>query len=469
MKNFKFDEESIYSLWQNPVYKEQMVDMYRYVNHYLWYGSIYKSKNLDNILKTFDMGIKDFENFTIKYINALNDLLYKKERESIILYRGESRLNFDVGVGDVLIYNNFHSTCDNISFALKFTENNKNPEKTTIILSLDIPAGSFYKKLNKTLKTYDKKLKTTYYINEFEYLIPPNCYYRITEIVDTPRKIKIVKAKLILQEKFIIERELNYVNKKLPFEKIKDFTDKNTDNFIFELDRFDKMIQVLSDMKKYQIDDDVFSFLNGYNERIFNYDLESIQKVASTTNKDNFKENVLKFDELKFDYYNIKLYTEFDNYIKGLQYFGLYDFGYENSSFKQISNFKLYMGTNNVTGTMKTPKIIEEIKSRKNGIFDEILYCQLAPDCYLYNCAYNDYKPNIDIEKSDKKITQYYQYIFEFNLFDVKIAISNKIRWKLETDVLIIPKNKYILRKTETNSNKYNFPIEILYIDLIGT
>lgn len=60
-------------------------------------------------------------------------------------------------LGDVLVYNNFHSTCDNMSFALKFAETYNKSENTNVIFVFDIPEGFYYKKLVKTMVHTNKK------------------------------------------------------------------------------------------------------------------------------------------------------------------------------------------------------------------------------------------------------------------------------------------------------------------------
>ncbi len=460
MKDFKFTEENIYSLWQNEFYNGVRLVFYRLVNQYLWTGKI----KIDNtILEKMKISKKDLEMFIKKYINKMTDLLYLKPKKKNILYRGEIRDNFNFMIGDVLIYNNFHSTTNNISFALKFSELYNKTSNTTIIFSFEIPEGFYYNKLSKTLVHYNKEFNTTYYINEYEFLIPPNAYYRITNVFDLPRKIKIVKAVLVLQDKFLSTNDLLYVNKELKYDIIEDFDDPSTDKFIEELYRFDKMIEVLNRMNKYHIDDDIYLILRN-NSKIFKYDTEKIQYIATSTNIDNYKENIESFKKLGFDYYNKKIYEDINAYIKGIQYFGYYNL----HNFKYIDNFKLYMGVENVYNNLNEPTIIKRFKSEKIGIIDRILYCELSPDCYLYNCPYNDYKPNITIEKNKIKTTQYIKSIIEFELFNVKIGISNKIKLKNETEILVIPNFKYIIKKIESNKNKFNEPIDIYYIDLIG-
>lgn len=396
MKDFKFTEANIYSLWQNESYNSVRLAFYRIVNEYLWTGKV---KINDKILEKLNMTIKEFEIFIKKYIDELQNLLYlKPKQKKKILYRGEIRQDFDFKIGDTLIYNNFHSTTNNISFALKFSELYNKTSVTTIIFAFDIPEGFYYSKLTKTLLYHNKEFDTIYYINEYEYLIPPNSYYRVTNIIELPRKIKIVKAILVLQEKFLISNNFFYENKELSYEIKKDFNDHTTDKFIEELYRFDKMIDVLNRMQKYHIDDDIYLILR-YNSKIFKYDTDKIQYIASSTTIDNYKQNLELLEKLGFDYYNKKINEDIKAYIKGIQYFGFYNL----NNFKSISNFKLYMGVENINNNLMEPTIIKRFESEKIGIIDRILYCELAPDCYLYNCPYNDYKPNISIEKNKKK------------------------------------------------------------------
>ena len=463
MKDFKFDENSILSIWQNENYNDVPLILYSIVNRYLWTGEIVIK---DYILEKLKINRENFEHFISKYINELINILYKKPGKSIILYRGETRDNFNIKTGDVMVYKNFHSTSDNISFALKFSEMYKKTTKSNqnIILVFELPDGSYYKKLEKTLVNYNSKKKVTYYINEFEYLIPPNCYYRVTKVYDLSRQIKVIKAKLILQEKFYIVNNLLYVIKELPFEKVDDFIDESTDKFINELDRYDKMTEILNRMERYHIDDDIYLILS-LNEKLFKLDLENIKLITGKITKDNYNTTLDLLRKSGFNTYNKKMFDDFEAYIKGLQYFSFYNF----DIIKRISNFKLYMGIENVTNTLKEPDFIKKIISEKNGLIEKILYCQISPDCYIYNCPYNDYKPNVQIEKDNIKTTQYTKYIIEFKLSEVQIAICDNIKWKYDTDVLIIPNCNYVLKKIDTNKkNKFGYSIEIYYIDLFG-
>ena len=99
MKNFKFNVNPIISLWQNPNYLNILLNFYKIVNKYLNTGIVNVS---DKILEKIDMNKIEFEAFIIKYINSLNKILYKTPMESIILYRGELRSEFNIKINDAI-------------------------------------------------------------------------------------------------------------------------------------------------------------------------------------------------------------------------------------------------------------------------------------------------------------------------------------------------------------------------------
>jgi hypothetical protein len=456
MKDFKFTEENILSLWQNEYYKNMPLVLYQLVNEYLWTGKFYHLE--EDILETLNLSQSEFESWTKKYINELNNLLYSKKQGSKILYRGESRKKFNCKEGDILIYNNFHSTCDNISFALNFAEHSGYLDVVTIILVFDIPEGMYWKKLDNTMISYNPKKKIKYYVNEFEYLIPPNCYYRITKIHNLPRNIMVIKARMILQEKFNY-LDLMYKNKQIPLEHISDFSDINTDTFIKELDRYEKNIEVLKRLDKYHIDHDIYMHLYN-NEKLFRLDVLDIQNLVRGMSVSNYNSILDSLDRIGFVYSKQGMKKDLNKFIVRIQYLGFFDF----SSIKTINNFKVYYGETNFTTSMEEPEIIKMIKNNSTGVIDTILDCEIAPDCFLYNCAYNDMEPNVKIESNNKIDTIYTKYIIEFQLENIPICISNQVIGKRQTKVLLVPKFNYKIISSEKNTNKFNMSIHIYKI-----
>jgi hypothetical protein len=113
-----------------------------------------------------DMNKIEFEAFIIKYINSLNKILYKSPMESIILYRGEVRSEFNIKINDILLYKNFHSSTDSISFAFNFSKYSNletDFSKIKLLLVLKIPNGFNYIKLN------EKPKKIIYNISIFRF------------------------------------------------------------------------------------------------------------------------------------------------------------------------------------------------------------------------------------------------------------------------------------------------------------
>ncbi len=459
MKDLKFTEENILSLWQNELYQGSSLVLYQIVNQYLWNGKIFHLE--ESILKKLNLTQLEFEVWVKKYVNELINLLYSKKQNAKILYRGESRNKFTAKEGDIMVYNNFHSTCDNISFALKFSEHSGHSDNLNIIFVFDIPEGMYWKKLDNSMETSNSKYKIKYYINEFEYLIPPNCYYRITKIYKLPRNIMIVKARMILQEKFNIQNDILYKNKEIPYKQLSDFTDISTDNFIKELDRFEKIVEVLKRLDKYHIDHDIFMHLYN-NEKLFKLDVSDIQNTVSTMNTQNYKSVLEYLDKIRFLYSKQGLKKDLNKFIVRIQYFGFFNF----STIKTISNFKVYYAESNLNYKFNEPELIQMFNKNSTGIIDTILDCEIAPDCYLYNCAYNDIEPNVKIEHGRQIETVYTKYIIEFELTNILIVISDKIVSKLQTKVLLIPKINYQVISIEKNKNKFNQPICIYKISL---
>lgn len=78
MKDFKFNENNIFSLWQNEIYNNVPLIFYSVINKYLWTGEI---KISNDKLVSLSISRKDFENFVIKYINELTKILYKQKNK----------------------------------------------------------------------------------------------------------------------------------------------------------------------------------------------------------------------------------------------------------------------------------------------------------------------------------------------------------------------------------------------------
>jgi len=475
MKNFKFNVNSIISLWQNPNYLNILLNFYIIVNKYLNTGIINVS---DIILDKIDMNKIEFEAFIIKYINSLNKILYKKPMESIILYRGEIRSEFDIKINDILLYKNFHSSTDSISFAFNFSKYSNletDFSKIRLLLVLKIPNGFNYIKLNKPLINYNEKSKITDYYNEYEYLIPPNCYYQVTNVVKLANNVRLVKAILIKQEKYIIP-EIKAYNGDLTENKVKnnfyiptqpslknlnDFKDLHTNNFISQFYEYYKYLEILDNLKDYHIPNILFKMLsNPLYSNFFNLNISIILEYGNKINDDNFFYIMHTLKQLGFPYKKKDLIKP-QIYIKTLKALANSNI----SSLNYINNMKVfYSEYNNISN--EKPKFIKLLDEKPEGIYKYILECSVIPECNYYDCVINDIYPNLTLEKNNKKTLIYIKYIVEFELNNIKIAISDESKNMFIDKVLLIPNFTYKVISKVKSKNKFNKEIIIYKIIL---
>ena len=476
MKDFKFNVNSIISLWQNPNYLNILLNFYKIVNKYLNTGIINVS---DKILEKIDMNKIEFEAFIIKYINSLNKILYKKSMESIILYRGEIRSEFNIKMNDILLYKNFHSSTDSISFAFNFSKYSNletDFSKIRLLLVLKIPNGFNYIKLNKPLIYYNEKSKITDYYNEYEYLIPPNCYYQVTNVVKLANNVRLVKAILIKQEKYIIP-EIKAYNGDLTENKVKnnfyipiqpslknltDFKDLHTNNFISQFYKYYKCLEILDNLKDYHIPNILFKMLsNPLYSNFFNLNISIILEYGNKINDDNFLNIMYTLEQLGFPYKKKDLIKP-QIYIKTLKALANSNI----SSLNYISNMKVFYSENNYNMSIEKPKFIKLLDEKPEGNYKYILECSAIPECNYYDCVINDIYPNLTLEKNNKKTLIYIKYIVEFELNNIKIAISDESKNMFINKVLLIPNFTYKVISKVKSKNKFNKEIIIYKIIL---
>lgn len=467
MKNFKFNLESIISLWQDPYYSDILLNYYSIVNGYLNTGKVYISEKK---LEELGLTMGEITDFTIKYINSLINILYKVPRDSTILYRGELRSDLKIKVNDILLYKNFHATSDSISFAFNFSKYSYNEtkfDKTRLVLALKIPNGFYYLKLDRSLKYINKDGINEYY-NEFEYLIPPNCYYQVTDVVNLSHNVKLVKAILIKQEKFIIsEPGLNYLYTPIQPQikkSLSDFRDPNVKSFIEEFKRYYQSIEILYKLKDYHIPNDLFQMLKSNLYRnFFNLNTSLIIEYARQINDNNFLNIMYTLEQLGFPYSKKDLVKpeRYINRLKALASSNIMVLNY-------VDDMKVYYSENNFTSTLEIPSLIKLLEEQPEGRYKYILECSAIPDCFYYNCVTNDIYPNCLLEKNKKKTLIYTKYIIEFQISNVKIAISDQCKNLFNNQLLLIPNFDYKVLSKSKSKNKFGKDIVIYKVQLQG-
>ncbi len=453
MRNFKFNKENIISLWQNPYYSDVLLNMYKIVNNFLIKREIKVSKTK---FEKLDIDMNFFKDFLIKYINSITNILYKSPKKSIIVYRGENRESFDVKENDILFYKNFHSTSYNISTSFNFSINIVKPENLRIVLALEIPDGFYYEKLNKPVEYYNKKYDIKEFYDEYEYLIPPNSYYQITKIIKLSNRLVLVKAVLIRQEKYIFAGPEDYYIPTQPkVKKINDFPDKNINTFVLQFKRYEKTLLVLENMKEYQIPHKLYLFIKKYQKNIIvKKEIDELNELIELI--ESINENII--NELGQD-------DDFNNDTNSIRKINIRNLSLD---IKKISDIKVYTGIDNINFKLEKMKISNIFKDKKTGILDKVIVSKLIPDCYYYDCVINDMFPRTSILKNKKKITIYTKFILELELINVRILITQNPELYYDTTVLLIPRFEYKVVKVVKSKNKYNLPIYIVKVRLIG-
>ena len=465
MKNFKFNLSTIISLWQNPYYSNILLNFYNIINRYLNGGGIIIS---EKILDELNLIKEEFEEFTIKYINSLTNILYKNPKDSIILYRGETRSDIDIKLHDILLYKNFHSTTDSISFGFKFSlqQNSKSDiKKNKLLLVLKIPKGFHYIKLNKPI-VYNNNNNITEFYNEYEYLIPPNCYYQVTNIYKLSDNIILIKAILIKQEKYIIpssDPNLIYTPNQPSIKKnLKDFTNDAISNFIVQFKYYYHSLELLDKLKDYHISHILFQMLSSsLYSNFFNLNIGIILDYANKINDNNFLNIMYTLDQFGFHYKKKDLVKPeiYINTLKKLASSNILSLNY-------IYNMKVFYSANNFNFNMEKPKFIKLLDENSDGKYKYILECSTIPDCSYYDCVSNNIYPNLTLEKNNKKTLIYTKYIVEFNLSNVKIAISNLSKQMFINKILLIPNFTYKVKSKVKSKNKFGKNIIIYQVDL---
>ncbi len=442
MKSFKFNDENIISLWQNPYYKDVLFNIYKIVNNFLRTGEI---KINQSKLNKLDIKIDFFEEFLIKYINKITNILYKDEQDNIIVYRGENRETFEINSNDILLYKNFHSTSNNISLAYNFSLSKTKPNNKRLILVLKIPKGFYYKKLDKPVKYINDKDQIIEYHDEFEYLVPPNSYYQVTKVINLTERVILIKAVMIRQEKYIFSSiKDKYIEKAPVIRKVKDFTDKNSEEFIEEFYNYYRSLSILNKLDKYQIRHKIFSLIKkSYQNLIFTHDVNNLGELIELFEND-FNEDT---DILNKSITNVRNIPQ---------------------EIFSISKIKVYAGIYNINWKFNTPKIIKMFDENKTGIYNQIIVAKIIPDCFYYDCVVNNMYPTTSLEKDRHKELVYTKYILELELNNVKILVSKEPEFYYETSILLLPFFKYELTQVVKTKNKFNLPLSIYKIKLLG-
>jgi hypothetical protein len=116
--------------------------------------------------------------------------------------------------------------------------------------------------------------------------------------------------------------------------------------------------------------------------------------------------------------------------------------------------------------SIEKPKFIKLLDEKPEGIYKYILECSAIPECNYYDCVINDIYPNLTLEKNNKKTLIYIKYIVEFELNNIKIAISDESKNMFINKVLLIPNFTYKVISKVKSKNKFNKEIIIYKIIL---
>jgi hypothetical protein len=466
----------ILRLWQSPSYKKADIGIFYIVNKYLLNKKLDEDDQfIKNVMDVLKLNFNKFHKFLVEYINRLSSLLFlnnNKLTDSIILYRGEGRKKFDHKVGDILTYNTFHSTTTKIELAAGFSHIHTSKKFKRILFCIKYNAGAYCKKLTTKMSYYDSFTKVHVNINEFEYLVPPNSYYCITDI-NNSNGIIFVKMRLILQDHSILTTDSFYKNK-LINKTCKNFNDTAINKFIGKLEDDKLNYKHLRKMKKYHINEALYDVLTSYAHRgIFGMDLDKaksiILKFKSKYDPKNNK-NILKLIKKLYEiglrvarHTDIIFTKDYYKYIVS-RYKSILKLNI--NKFKSISK-TLYVGYHNVDLAMDKYEFVNELNNN-NGTFnnyDKILIAQLTNKCFLYDCA-DEFEPTVGLKKNDKSINQYYQHIIKLKLYDVKIAVCKIQKYPHQNSIIILPPFLWKLNKKTKKVNKFGKTIYFYDIEL---
>ena len=466
-------DNEIIKLWQNSVYtksKKFMFNLYKVVNEYLMNKKLDEnSEIIIHAIKFFKNDVDKFKKFIIEYINKLLNVIYKninKIDEKIILYRGEYRKTFNHKINDILIYNTFHSTTTQIEIAYKFSETFDTNNKK-IIFCIKYKNGSYCKKIKNNFVTYNQINKNYVEFREFEYLIPPNSYYCITDINKYKTDIYFVKMKLVEQEYMHLFVDKFYENKTTKT-NCKNFIDNKIQIFVDKLIINKKEKTNLTKMKSYHINKYLYLFLFN-NLNIFNVEYGKMKDVVSDLiyKKYDVKNNkkILNIcDELTKN--DIYICHKSDNFIDKQYYETIKNdalalLKLNKTKFNRTS-IELYCGYFNIDYSMKVYDFIKLINSKKSGYYNKILISNISLNYYLYNCPLS-FEPTTSIKSKDKTINMYYQHIILLKLKNIKIGICDDTNYR---EILILPPFNFLVNKKVKSKNKFNKTIYYYNIEL---
>lgn len=437
--------KEIFDLWQNPYHNNVLINFYNIVNSYLR-KELNENDITKDILNSFN--IKTYNEFIIflnTYIKNLKNIIYKnKNTHYTILYRGEHRKKFNFNKNDIIVYNNFHSTTDNIYIAYGFSQN-LNDNFQRILFIIYYPKNSVFKKLYNKMTVYNDTENITETINENEYLIPPNSYYQILHIEKIYNNVIVVKMQLLLQDKNNNEFILQPKNLKI-------FNDKN----FIELKKlsvnYKNEIKQLTNFKKYTIHNDLYELLfDENNNNVLLLDLNKIIKNIDSIDDKNIKTILNNIKKLGIGYYDYDLVNP-KNYIKKIKTIKLL----KNIEFNKFTGI-LYSGFFNVDNVLQKYEFIQIIENNNSGIFDKIIKTKINDSYYLYDDLHNNIFPTGTLQKNNKKITQYFKYVIKFIVKNIEIVVCKNIEHFYQSFILLVSKFNFNILSKKKFKNKFNF------------
>lgn len=441
------NDDIILNLWKNKYYNGKLTNINHIVNLFL------RNKKIEDVLKNNIMRIfnlsceKDFNDFIKYYIGRLTKIIYKNaSNKSKILYGGECIKKFNKKEGDIIKFKKFQSLTDNIYSAYEFSKDVDN-KCNRILFVIHMPSGSMYKKTTNNKEVYNMEHNVIISTEYREYIIIPQSEYKIIDISNYDN-FKIVKLVLIKQ----ID---------IKFDIVKSIEDKNLTELKKDIEKNKQLINSLNKMEKYKVNNQIYELLLTNIDNYYNINNPEIVKIINDINKKNIIEKTDKLKEYGIEIDEFSVYFDQSSYIKELKTFKKL----QELKFKKY-NGKLYTGFYNINKDMDKPKFIELLNNKKKGEFNEIIQSRLTKDYYIYDDIDNKMMQTSTIKKDTESILQYYKYIVELKLNNVKICVANDINNSNQKFILIIPPIKYnFLNKTEFynkhNQKCYKYVVEI--------
>jgi hypothetical protein len=449
-------QNQIINLWQNPDYNEKFLNFYSLVNKYLRGIELEIKSEWLSILKLNSK--RDFYDFMVYYVNRLTNIIYKNvSDEKKVFYRGEHRKSFNYRIGDTLFYPSFQSVSSSLSTALKFAESDNSDVK--LLFVIEIPRDSHYKVLTTKLKTHDYKKKITYLIDESEYIVMSNSYYVIVDKFPMYNNVNIIKMRLYHQEYYQITNNELYKEEVIypTVSNLKNFNSQELNKFIKKSEKYQKMINVLNNMKSYQIGRAFYyEMTDSNNSSIFNLDVGAINKIVEQINNLNIGDKAEEIKTLGLGYYDYQI-ENILKYKKRIQRINLI----VNTEFKPIDKMVVYGGFNNWNREFKKPEFVEFIKNKKINEefeYDKILITRLEPDGFLYEDIYNMDYPHKKIQKGTSTKLIYYKYVVKFYLSNIKICICSTHDFEDKNNVILIPNFKMKIIERNEKINRFKLP-----------